>query len=40
MEFLIFGTLFCISLVIVLWHKTWKKVDRIREEIEKDFYDI
>lgn len=40
MEFLIFGTLFCISLIIVLWYNTWKKVDRIREEIEKDFYNI
>lgn len=40
MEFLIFGTLFCISSIIVLWYKTWKKVDRIREEIEKDFYNI
>lgn len=40
MEILIVGTLFCISTIIVLWYRTWKKVDNIREEIEKDFYNI
>lgn len=40
MEILIAGTLLCISSIIVLWYRTWKKVDRIREEIEKDFYNI
>lgn len=40
MEILIVGALFCISAMIVLWYRTWKKVDRIREEIEKDFYNF
>lgn len=40
MEILIAGSLFCISAIIVLWYRTWKKVGRIREEIEKDFYNI
>ena len=40
MEILIVGTLFCISAIVVLWCRTWKKVDRIMEEIEKDFYNL
>lgn len=40
MKVLIIGTIFCVSSIVLIWIKTWRKVKRIREQIEKDFWNV
>lgn len=40
--FIIIGAavIFLITSIVMCWIRTWKKIKRIREEIERGLYDI